>query len=169
LEVKSSAPTSRYWHTRLLLSERDPIEKFYELRAKVNTLQRTRRLREYSCLLGPKSRRLREQGNELRSRRDTTSPPGRQGTLRRNTHTRAQRARPGIVRKLEVDSGRSANCSSQQLCLRVSSECCDVQALSLKIREQSNTFTPATCASTGRSPSSFPGPSPRSSSLRRQF
>ena len=38
-----------------------------------------------------------------------------------------------------------------------------------QIREQSNTFTPATCASRARSPASFPGPFPRSSFSRRQF
>ena len=77
----------------------------------------------------------------------------------------------GIVRKLEVDSGRSANRCSQQQCLRVPSECCDGSAhtQSPQIREQSNTFTPATCASTARSPSSFPGPSPRSSFSHHQF
>jgi len=61
--------------------------------------------------------------------------------------------------------------SEQQLCLRVRSECCDgsAQTQSPQIREQSNTFTPATCASTARSPSSFLSPSPRSSFSRRQF
>jgi len=63
------------------------------------------------------------------------------------------------------------NACSQQQCLRVPSECCDgsAQAQSPQITEQSNTFRPATCASTARSPSSFPGSSPRSSFSRRQF